>query len=154
MTNESIERTVKRVRAHKKRAAAQAKKAASDEKIKASHAPRTWQALYDWMEKHCANSNRKTGDGDLEFRKTDSNKFALVANALPNRPVLQATFDSQVYVIAYRIETNSVFAKVFDGDRAGTFDAVVEGTKFSFTDRGKQLSVKSMGETLLEALLK
>jgi hypothetical protein len=106
------------------------------------------------MEKRCAKSNRKTGGGDLDFRRTDSNQFALVANTHPSRPVLHVTFDSQVYVIAYRIETKSAFAKVFNGDRAGTFHPAVEGTKFCFTDRGKQLSVKAMGETLLEALLK
>jgi hypothetical protein len=154
MTDESLKRTVERVRAHKRRAEEQKKKTARDKKLKADHAPRTWQALCGWMEKHCANSNRKTGDGDLEFRRTGSNEFVLVANAHPSRPVLHAAFDSQVYVITYRIETNSVFAKVFDGDRAGTFHPMVEGTKFCFTDRGKQLSVKSIGETLLEALLK
>ena len=157
MTDDSVERTVKKLEAEEKRAEAAKRDLAQQAEIKETQAPRTWRELKQCMKKHCEDVNAKAGKHYLEFKETKSTEFDVVKKCSSSPDTLHVVLNPQACTITYKTKGGSSLVTIVDKSlgvkRDGMFMPEVVGKQFFFTQDGTSVTVEEMRETLIRALL-
>ena len=154
MTTDFVRYTVERLEA-KKRAESPDRRLPQAEEIRRAQAPLKWQALEQWLKKHCEDCRGQDGKL-LEFRGIGSDQFEVI-ELPPLCDTLSVVFDPLHYTITIKKGRNKR-DWVSAADKAIppiTFDFAVDGEHllFAIEYAGVTMSVEQMGQTLIRALL-
>lgn len=165
MTTDFVRYTVERLEAQKERTEVKDETLAREMddralarvlEIKKAQAPLKWQALEQWMKKHCDDCKGQDGKKLLEFKEMGNDQFEVI-EIPPLFDTLRVVFDPQICQVAIKKGRNrrdwaSIADKTQEPITFG-FSVYWEQLLFAMEYAGVTMSVEQMGQTLIRVLL-
>jgi len=170
MNEDSVNRTVEKLRAAKKRAQILKEKSAQgleevqipegesaqDLEIKKVQAPRNWRTLKKWVNEHCDVCNARMKERMLKFRTTKANEFDVIMKPLDFEETVHVVFNPKMFAIRYEGKSSSTWMMLANKNlesRAAMFVPTVDGKQLFYALRGVRMrTVEEMGEALIDPL--